>query len=784
GTYLTLPSNLNAGVTDFTIGMWVRFDKVTPDVWQRIIDIHGTGNRSLYFGMWQYNGGNNVRFGIEDDDGEEQASAFGAFKIGEWVNYTITQSGDTRTLYINGREISSSGASNTADAIGATENNYIGHTIANKVPAEDFNGAIDEFFFVREAMTSSQVLELAVRNMDDVQALDAYKSLTYLKFNGNEAENMFDYYSFDDGNRSVRWSSDRPDLLTVGGVTAGAAVSELTEVTITATITSGEQSDKIDYVFVMTPELQVWDMSMEDVKKRELRRNNAVNYDVNKTYLLKKVGSDEYLTQKDDTLTLTNDPADVNAKWRFADSVHKNAYGIFNVADGLCLDVMDFGTKPETQVILYRGGKGINENWYFIDMGDGISILNYNGNHFLNSTAERSSIESLENAQRWEIIETDRGKIQVGSIIDENTETYETMEEGVYYTFKRSGGYMSTDVNGNLCVSAFNGDNSLWYLTWITDSYYTISNKAFDKNLNINRNSIEAGAGVIAYDKGTAQNEQWAFTRVENGYTIVGAANKNYLCGFGGSFRMEATPQVWTLEAYGSASASGEGTKKVSPLITDYLPVVTTETDYATGIVHPGISINAEDIERIQRHVRNGDEPWATAFNQFASLANTRANPRIYAWDAGGDTTKLVAETRLKNLRNDATTAANQALMYVITGDEVYRTNAINIVRKWSELRDVYAELGSDRIDHGVIAYKLSFAAELLKYTSCKSPDLMWTANDNLMFTGMLETINSKHNRFWHWMNQHGICNTGTMASAIFRNDLEQYKTAVVRTTV
>lgn len=783
GTYFELPDNFNKGVREFTLGMWVRFDGLTPDVWQRVFDLHGTGHQCVYFGIWQYNHSNNVRFGIEDNEGEEQATAFGVFALGEWVNYTITQDSEARILYINGREVSRCGVTNTADEIGDTVNNYIGHSIYSGVPTADFNGALDEFFFAKEAMTSDQVLELAIRNMDDVQAVDAYASLTYLNFNGNEAENMFSFYTYDDGKRSVKWSSSRPELLTVNGVTPGASVSELTEVTLTATISAGEVAKALKYTFIVDPDLVVENMSMEDIEKRNLRRSKALTFDTKKTYLIKRSGKDEYLACKDGAFAFVTDKNDIDAKWRLADTTHKNAYAIVNVASGLCFDVRDFGNKAGTEVLLYRGGKAMNQNWYFIDMDGGIGLLNYNGNHFFNENNGYYSIESLYEVQKWEILETEGREISVGRIVDaEKTVTYDEMKEGVYYTIKRSGGYMSTDDRGNLCVRGNSGDNSLWYLTKV-DGYYTITNKASENNLNVNRSSIDPGAGVITWTKGVAPNEQWGFTKVDGGYTITGAMNKNYLCGYGGSFRMEVEPQVWIIEEAGGAS-SGESGKQVNALVTQYCPEITEATDYETGIIHPGISLNAEDIRRIQRHVRAGDEPWSSAFAALAASANASKAPRIHAWDGGGDTTKLVVETRLKNLRTDATTAANQALMYVITGDEVYRDNSLKIIRKWSELRDVYATLGSDRIDHGVIAYKLSFAAELMKYSSTTNSELMWTAADNSMFVGMLETINSKHNRFWHWMNQHGICNTGTMASAIFRNDLEQYKTAIVRTTV
>ncbi|GAF38673.1 hypothetical protein JCM14202_495 [Agrilactobacillus composti DSM 18527 = JCM 14202] len=86
----------------------------------------------------------------------------------------------------------------------------------------------------------------------------------------------------------------------------------------------------------------------------------------------------------------------------------------------------------------------------------------------------------------------------------------------------------------------------------------------------------------------------------------------------------------------------------VSPLITAYQPQLKTAT-YSTSytdasgqtqqvdLTHPGITLSASQLTTMQKQVRAGVEPWASAFTAYANDSFARkVNPRIY-FEANND---------------------------------------------------------------------------------------------------------------------------------------------------
>lgn len=390
------------------------------------------------------------------------------------------------------------------------------------------------------------------------------------------------------------------------------------------------------------------------------------------------------------------------------------------------------------------------------------------------------TLKGLEGYTEWELVETKNTILQRGTEVTV-TDKYSRFDTDCYYALKSPDGWLTSDL-GSYSGNSFivNIYSAQWKLTNTDGQYYTLTNRVTGQNLNIAGDSAENGANVIMYAAGTAGNEQWCFEKTDSGYLIRGRNNKNCLA-TGDGLTMTDKEFYWKLVLVEKRETEGE--LRISSCLTDYIPAVTEEIDADTGFIHPGIIVTKDDIIRMQDKVHSGSEPWASSFEKLAAAGISSPGVRIYAYDSNGDTTALKSEARLKNMRMDSRTAVNQALMYVITGDDRYRENTMTILRMWSKLRDVYATLGSDRIDHGEIGFKMSFAAELMKYTSTQNPDLVWTDEDNEEFIGMLETIRPKHDSWWYWMNQHAICNMATMATAIFLNDMELYKKAVVRTT-
>lgn len=67
----------------------------------------------------------------------------------------------------------------------------------------------------------------------------------------------------------------------------------------------------------------------------------------------------------------------------------------------------------------------------------------------------------------------------------------------------------------------------------------------------------------------------------------------------------------------------------INGLLTSYVPNVTQSQTTSGGITftHPGVILNKAALDTIQNHVRAGDEPWASAFVQFAGYAKNSKTP-------------------------------------------------------------------------------------------------------------------------------------------------------------
>ena len=90
-----------------------------------------------------------------------------------------------------------------------------------------------------------------------------------------------------------------------------------------------------------------------------------------------------------------------------------------------------------------------------------------------------------------------------------------------------------------------------------------------------------------------------------------------------------------------------------------------------TGLVHPGILQSRADLNTMRDMVWLGKEPWASAFDKFRRTPESSKNVVIYG---NGGTQKEFVYSQIsdsngdKQLRQDATTAYQQALMWYITG--------------------------------------------------------------------------------------------------------------------
>ncbi|TYP77473.1 RICIN domain-containing protein [Paenibacillus methanolicus] len=262
---------------------------------------------------------------------------------------------------------------------------------------------------------------------------------------------------------------------------------------------------------------------------------------------------------------------------------------------------------------------------------------------------------------------------------------------------------------------------------------------------------------------------------------------------------------VTTVLGFGSSDTAHAA---VSPLITPYKPqAVNADTNasytdangntVSATIHHPGIAMSLADLDNMRDHVRAGDEPWNTAFQAFAADPQSRPNPRIL-YEAGNDLFVNIrgpwafTDENGKYWANpsdyvgtrantDALVAFKQAVMWYITGDETYRSSAMSIIRAYSGIQSV-APHTSFRF--ATMTYLLAAAAEIMRYSDTQAASLKWSSTDTQNFTNMMELCSVTYNPHSFFMNQHQFTVMGTMARAIFTNDLEMYAEAVEATMV
>ncbi|MEU4292766.1 putative Ig domain-containing protein [Kribbella sp. NPDC026596] len=211
----------------------------------------------------------------------------------------------------------------------------------------------------------------------------------------------------------------------------------------------------------------------------------------------------------------------------------------------------------------------------------------------------------------------------------------------------------------------------------------------------------------------------------------------------------------------------------------------------AQGFVHPGVGLTEPVLENARRQIAAGAEPWTSSFlamqkSSAAGRAVTSSNrsstdpakPASDAFNSQGFNGRFIA---------DGLKSYTQAVLYVLTGDEVYRKNALDIIRIWEQMDPAKYEYFTDlHIHTGVPLNRMVSAAELLRYTSCADEAYPWTDADTQAFTHnlvvpVIETFQNDNN---HFMNQHNYPLMGAMAGAIFMDDTALYQRSVEWFTV
>lgn len=218
--------------------------------------------------------------------------------------------------------------------------------------------------------------------------------------------------------------------------------------------------------------------------------------------------------------------------------------------------------------------------------------------------------------------------------------------------------------------------------------------------------------------------------------------------------------------------------------------VIINEITSDAGFIHPGVGITKKELENVRTQVKEQKEPWYSYYQNM--VLNSKYASREFACNNSEDgVNPLDDKYDTQGMKNraaeDGERAFTQALLYVITGDEVYRENAMKIVRVWEKMDPAkYQYFVDAHIHTGYGLYRMIQAAEILRYTECATETLKWTDEDTAKFTA--NVVDPAVNTFMDFndkfMNQHNFPLYGTLAAAIFKDDLAEYQEKVEWTTV
>ncbi|WP_228745101.1 discoidin domain-containing protein [Paenibacillus sp. S150] len=211
----------------------------------------------------------------------------------------------------------------------------------------------------------------------------------------------------------------------------------------------------------------------------------------------------------------------------------------------------------------------------------------------------------------------------------------------------------------------------------------------------------------------------------------------------------------------------------------------------SNGFIHPGVGLTKEVLENMRTQVLAQKEPWYSYYQAMtvssSAATNVASSNRSAADPTKPDSDAFNSQSFNSKFIADGLKAYTQALMYYITSDEVYRANAMAIIRIWSQMDPAkYVYFTDSHIHTGIPLNRMVAAAEILRYTTPETEALKWTAQDTADFTDnlvnpVIETFQHDNNYF---MNQNNYALMGAMAGYIFTDNRERYNEAVEWFTV
>jgi hypothetical protein len=193
------------------------------------------------------------------------------------------------------------------------------------------------------------------------------------------------------------------------------------------------------------------------------------------------------------------------------------------------------------------------------------------------------------------------------------------------------------------------------------------------------------------------------------------------------------------------------------------------------SFTHPGILHTKADLDRIKSQVAIGNEPWKSAYIAFSQSPFAQAGYKLR-----GPFEYLIRDPQKSvgkaEMEADVDAAYQNAIMWVITGDEAHARKSVEILNAWSyKLKSI---TGHDaQLAAGLYGFLLVNAGEIIRYTY---PD--WKPQDIAQFQKSLNTVFYPITRDFATFangNWDAACMKVMMATGVFCDDHAMFDRAV-----
>lgn len=277
--YVEMPSGIMNGLEDTTISCWVNM-KDDSTGYQRIWDLGSDTTSYMYLIANGYNTGHQgytaalTNSGWSKEKGPEKGTAL---QKDEWILTTVTFDGSEKemSLYEDGKLIGTEKTDADLSVLADSTQNWIGY---GQFKNQIFNGLVADFKIYDYAMSADEVA--ATYNISDEDRVTRDKKSLSLGDTSAVTDDMVLPGKGETGS-DITWKSSNSDVISEDGkVTRPAAGEGDAEVTLTATITSGEVSEEKEFKVTVKQQLTEEEIVELDTKALDLGNLAAVSKDL------------------------------------------------------------------------------------------------------------------------------------------------------------------------------------------------------------------------------------------------------------------------------------------------------------------------------------------------------------------------------------------------------------------------------------------------------------------------------------------------------------------------